>query len=217
MNILKSLYVKNYAFFKTADPMDYVNFPEGYEYAYSSETGCKTLFTNEELDSEEVSALFEKYFREPTSDELAEIFAQHRKDKKAEVSAACEQIIYSGITIDLSNGPEHLSLTEKDQINLFGKQAQLAAGADRLEYHQDDHPCRYYSAAEMQQIITAAMEHVSYHTTYCNSLNMWIGGTETAEELETIFYGADVPEEYQSEVLKDYLAKVMGGENETTV
>ena len=119
--------------------------------------------------------------------------------------------------VQLPDGPEHFSLTEKDQINLFGKQAQLAAGADRLEYHQDGHPCKYYSAAEMQQIVTAAMEHVSYHTTYCNSLNMWISGTETAEELEPIFYGADIPEEYQSEVLKDYLIRIMEGMDEAAV
>ncbi len=150
---------------------------------------------------------------EPYVPTLAELQAT----KKAEVSAACEQIIYSGITVKLPSGPERFSLTEKDQINLFGKQAQLANGVDQLEYHQDGHPCRYYSAAEILQIITAAMEHVSYHTTYCNSLNMWIAGVGTAEELEAIFYGADVPVEYQSEVLKDYLAKIMGGTDEITV
>lgn len=150
---------------------------------------------------------------EPYVPTLAELQAA----KKAEVSAACEQVIYGGITVKLPDGPEHFSLTEKDQINLFGKQAQLAAGADRLEYHQDGHPCKYYSAAEMQQIVTAAMEHVSYHTTYCNSLNMWISGTETAEELEPIFYGADIPEEYQSEVLKDYLIRIMEGVDEAAV
>lgn len=150
---------------------------------------------------------------EPYVPTLAELQAV----KKAEVSAACEQIIYAGITVDLPGGAEHFSLTEKDQINLFGKQAQLAAGADRLEYHQDGHPCRYYTAAEMQQIITVAMEHVSYHTTYCNSLNMWISGVETAEELEAIFYGADIPEDYQSEVLQDYLAKIMEGVDEAAV
>ena len=150
---------------------------------------------------------------EPYVPTLAELHAT----KKTEVSAACEQIIYAGIMVQLPDGPEHFSLTEKDQINLFGKQAQLAAGADRLEYHQDGHPCKYYSAAEMQQIVTAAMEHVSYHTTYCNSLNMWISGTETAEELEPIFYGADIPEEYQSEVLKDYLIRIMEGVDEAAV
>jgi len=129
--------------------------------------------------------------------------------KLQEISSACEQTIYAGVTVILPNGPEHFSLTEKDQLNLFGKQAQLAAGAELLEYHQDGHPCRYYTAVEMQAIITAAMQHVSYHTTYCNSLNMWIAGAETADELNSIYYGADIPEKYQSEVLKDYLTAIM--------
>lgn len=140
--------------------------------------------------------------------------------KKAEISAACEQIIHDGIDVVMPDETvEHFSLLANDQINLFGKQAQLAAGVTHLEYHQDGHPCRYYIAEEMQMIIKAAMEHVSYHTTYCNSLNMWIAGAKTAEEVNSIYYGADIPEEYQSEVLKDYLAKNMeeaeGALNET--
>lgn len=140
--------------------------------------------------------------------------------KRQEISAACEQTIYAGIDVILPGGVEHFSLEEKDQINLFGKQAQLAAGATQLEYHQDGHPCRYYTAEEMQAIITAAMQHVSYHTTYCNSLNMWIASAESVEELNTIYYGADIPEEYRSEVLKDYLSRIMAEaeeamENET--
>lgn len=150
---------------------------------------------------------------EPYVPTLAEL----RAAKKAEVSAACEQIIYAGITVDLLSGAEHFGLTIKDQINLLGKQAMLAAGVDKLEYHQGGHPCRYYSAAEMQKIITAALEHVSYHTTYCNSLNMWISAVETAEELEGIYYGANVPEKYQSMVLKDYLSKIMEGSDEAIV
>lgn len=129
--------------------------------------------------------------------------------KKAEISAACEQIIYYGIDVTLSDGTtEHYSLTEHDQLNLFGKQSQLAAGAAELEYHADGQPCRYYSAADMQTIIQAAMWHVSYHTTYCNALNMWIAGCQSKDEVEVIFYGVDVPEEYQSEVLKAYLAQI---------
>lgn len=142
---------------------------------------------------------------EPEPPTLEEV----KEEKRQEISTACEQSIYSGITVMMPEGMEHFSLTEKDQLNLFGKQAQLASGAERLEYHQDGHPCRYYTAAEMQMIIVAATEHVSYHTTYCNSLNMWIAGVEDVEELTSIFYGVDVPEEYQSEVLKDYLAKIM--------
>ena len=139
---------------------------------------------------------------EPTLTEL-------QASKKQEISQACEQAIYSGVSVTLANGSsEHFALTEHDQLNLFGKQVQLAAGAEQLEYHSDGQLCRYYSAADMQTIITTAMWHVSYHTTYCNALNMWVAGTETVDDLQQIFYGADVPEEYQSEVLKAYLLQI---------
>ena len=142
---------------------------------------------------------------EPYEPTLAELQAA----KKQEISQACEQIIYGGISVTLADGSvEHFALTEHDQLNLFGKQAQLAAGAEQLEYHSDGKPCRYYSAADMQVIIAAAMQHVSYHTTYCNALNMWVAGVESAEELQQIYYGADVPEQYQSEVLKAYLVEI---------
>ena len=139
---------------------------------------------------------------EPTLTEL-------QASKKQEISQACEQAIYSGVSVTLANGSsEHFALTEHDQLNLFGKQVQLAAGAEQLEYHSDGQPCRYYSATDMQTIITKAMWHVSYHTTYCNALNMWVAGAETADDLQQIFYGADVPEQYQSEVLKAYLLQI---------
>ena len=142
---------------------------------------------------------------EPYEPTLAELQAA----KKQEISQACEQAIYSGVSVTLANGSsEHFALTEHDQLNLFGKQVQLAAGAEQLEYHSDGQPCRYYSATDMQTIITKAMWHVSYHTTYCNALNMWVAGAETADDLQQIFYGADVPEQYQSEVLKAYLLQI---------
>lgn len=142
----------------------------------------------------------------PTPEEL---LATAQISKKYEVSAACERIIYKGVSVTLADGAvEHFSLTEHDQINLFGKQAQLAAGAERLEYHADGQSCRYYSAADMTAIVQAAMWHVSYHTTYCNALNLWIAGCQTAEEVNQIFYGSDVPTEYRSEVLDAYLAQI---------
>ena len=148
---------------------------------------------------------------EPEPDPEPPTVEEVKTQKLQEVGEACRQIIHAGVDVFLPGGTvEHFSLKEEDQINLFGKQAQLAAGAEQLEYHQDGYPCRYYSAEEMTAIITAAMQHVSYHTTYCNSLNMWIADATTMEELNTIFYGADIPKGYQSEVLKDYLTAMLG-------
>ena len=140
-----------------------------------------------------------------------------KTQKKAEISAVCESAVHSGVDVKIGEEWEHFSLETNDQINLFGKQYQLTNGAEWVEYHQDGHPCKYYSAADMMKIITAAMEWVSYHTTYCNALNMWIIGAASKDEVNTIYYGADIPEEYQSEVLKDYLEKIAaeGEVNET--
>lgn len=138
--------------------------------------------------------------------------------KKQEIGQACDKIIYYGMDVTLTNGStEHFSLTDHDQLNLFGKQVQLAAGTDQLEYHSDGQACRYYSAKDMQLITSAAMAYVSYHTTYCNAVNMWIAGCETADEIQQIYYGADVPETYQSDVLKAYLKakESVGGTDES--
>lgn len=132
---------------------------------------------------------------------------QIRSGKLAEVSNRCESMIFAGVDVTLADGTkEHISLTEKDQINLFGKQAQLAAGATQLEYHEDGQLCKYYSAEDMTAIIATATQFVSYHTTYCNSLNAWIKGAGTADEIEAIQYGATIPDKYKSQVLKDYEA-----------
>lgn len=126
--------------------------------------------------------------------------------KKEEVSYTCKQIIYNGIDVALTdNTIEHFSLTETDQLNLFGKQVQIAAGATSLEYHADGKSCRYYSSDDIQRIINTAIKFVSYQTTYCNSMYMWILGCETKEEVKAITYGDDIPEQYQTDVLKSYL------------
>lgn len=144
------------------------------------------------------------FVEQPAQDPDAE---QIRSGKLAEISNRCESTIFAGVDVVLTDGSkEHISLTEKDQINLFGKKAQLAAGATQLEYHEDGQLCKYYSAEDMTKIIETAMKFVSYHTTYCNSMNAWIKGAKTAEEIEAIQYGAAIPDKYKSQVLKDYEA-----------
>lgn len=142
----------------------------------------------------------------PTLEEVKEM-------KLREIGMSCEQMIYDGVDVQLPTGTEHFSLTEKDQINLFGKQAQMAAGAEKFEYHQNGHPCRYYSREEMQMIVETALSYVTYHTTYCNALNMWIRVMEDVDAVNAVAYGCDIPAEYQSEVLKDILVKMEEDDN----
>lgn len=133
-----------------------------------------------------------------------------KESKLKEVSIACENTIYNGIDVELSTGTEHFSLTEKDQINLFGKKMQLLAGAEKMEYHEDGQPCRYFTPEDMQKIVDNAMFFVSYNTTYCNALNMWIKSCTKPSELKDIYWGVDIPEEHMNEVLIDYMS-VIGG------
>ena len=130
-----------------------------------------------------------------------------RAAKMSEISAECEQTITAGVDVQLGEEAQHFSLTVHDQINLFGKQAQLSAGAEKCEYHNDGSPCKFYTASEMTTIITAAMSHVSRHTTYCNSMYDWIKSCTKASEIEAIHYGDEIPEAYQSEVWKEYLTE----------
>ena len=161
---------------------------------------------------EELNRITEKVDENIPDTKTPETLEEYKAAKKQEISQACEQIIYSGVDVELSDGSaEHFSLTEHDQLNLFGKQVQLTAGITELEYHADGQPCRYYSAKDMQIITSAAMAFVSYHTTYCNAVNMWISGTQSTEEIQQIYYGADVPEQYQSDVLKAYIASMKEG------
>lgn len=143
---------------------------------------------------------YEMYEHIPTFEEL-------KAQKRTEMDAACESTIYAGVDVTLADGSvEHFSLTEKDQLNLFGKQVQLASGAEKCEYHRDGEVCKYYSAADMAAITTAAMSYVTFHTTYVNALHVWIADCTTKEELQEIFYGALVPDKYVGEVLRDQYA-----------
>lgn len=134
----------------------------------------------------------------------------YRLLKRKEISDTCENTIYAGIDVEIDGEVQHFSLGEKDQINLFGKQAQLAAGATQLEYHQDGSLCVFYSAEDMSKIIETAMQFVSYHTTYCNSMFSWIEACEKASDMSEIAYGVQIPVEHQSEVLKGYLSQMEG-------
>lgn len=128
-----------------------------------------------------------------------------RAAKLTEISVECEKTITKGIDVEIEGEVQHFSLTVHDQLNLFGKQAQISAGLKKCEYHADGKPCVFYTAEQMELIINSAMKHVSVQTTYCNSMNDWIRSCSTASEIEGIHYGDDVPEEYQSEILKEYL------------
>lgn len=169
-----------------------------------------------EVTLEEIEANFDYWFEkaeevpDPTNAKNLNM-EDARKAKYQEIATACEKTIYAGVDVTTSSGVEHFSLTEKDQINLFGKKMQLLAGAEKIEYHEDGQPCKYFMAEDMQNIVDRAMFFVSYNTTYCNAMNMWIKSITNPGDLEQIQWGANIPEEFQNEVLKDYMKILASG------
>ena len=138
-----------------------------------------------------------------TAEELAAWEAEHpdpvsledkRAAKHAEISAASEAAIYAGMDVETTQGTEHFSLTEKDQINLTTAKNAVEKGAATYPYHADDEMCRIFTAAEINAIAQASIAHKIYHTTYCNHLFQWIRRAGAAE-LAGITYGSELPDD----------------------
>lgn len=129
--------------------------------------------------------------------------------KVAEMNSIQQYVISEGVTVTLSDGnEEHFTLTEKDQISLFGLKDEVNDGASKLPWHVSDENihCGYYSPEDMRIITTTAKQFVTYHVTYFRDLRIYIRSLQNKEEVEAIQYGITIPVEYQSEPLKDMMA-----------
>lgn len=119
-----------------------------------------------------------------------------RADKLEELSSSCNAAITAGMDVETTQGTEHFSLQETDQINLTTALSAVQSGAAGYPYHADGQLCRLFTAAEIQAIAAASVKHKLYHTTLCNHLLIWARRAETREELSGITYSADgLPED----------------------
>lgn len=110
----------------------------------------------------------------------------------SELSIACNTAIVAGCDVTLSTTTGHISLTDEDQINLTTAVGAVNQGAEGYPYHLDGQLCAIYPAADIIAMGEAATAHKLYHTTYCNHLMAW-ARRATADELEGITYGAELP------------------------
>ena len=141
----------------------------------------------------------------PTLEEVKDL-------KKQEIMTTYQSVKSAGFDVELSTGTEHFPLTDEDSTFLFGKQLELASGSeDMISYQNADNRCKLYSRDDMQLIISNALLFVNFQTTYRNNLCEWVDECTDKESVNNIIYGCDIPEEYQNEVYKKYLAQ-MGGE-----
>lgn len=136
-----------------------------------------------------------------------------RADKLAELSSSCNDAITAGMDVETTQGTEHFSLQETDQINLTTALSAVQSGAAGYPYHADGQLCRLFTAAEIQAIAAASVKHKLYHTTLCNHLLTWARRADTREELTGITYAADgMPDDLASNMAA-VLAEAAGDNN----
>lgn len=129
--------------------------------------------------------------------------------KVTEMNAVQQTVIREGLDITLSDGTvEHFTLTDHDQTSLMGLKTKVEEGAEQIPWHTSDQAehCKYYSNADMAIITSGALEFVTFHVTYFRDLRIYIRSLLSKEEVTEVTYGMLVPEEYQSDVLKDMYA-----------
>lgn len=129
-----------------------------------------------------------------------------KSGKVSEMSKVCNNTITNGFDVVLSDGKSHhFSLTTQDQLNLITLTGLVSSGETSIAYHADNELCKFYSAEDIACITNYATQFKIYHVSYFNSLKAYIEALEDVKEISSIEYGTDIPEEYQSEVLKALL------------
>lgn len=136
----------------------------------------------------------------PTLDEL--------KAQKIEMAnSSCDSLIYSGVDADLSVGTQHFALTPNDQTNIDSMFTAVTLGATEYPYHADGEKCTMYSATDIIALYIAYKSFVTYQTTYCNFLKIWINRETDYDTVNSISYGDDLPSDLKVE-MQDILSKV---------
>lgn len=136
---------------------------------------------------------------EPTLEELQE-------QKVVEMNSVQQSVIAEGVDVILTDGKTyHFSLTTNDQLSIIGSAASGEISVKGTPWHIADESvhCQYYSDEDMALISKASYEYVLYHVTYFRDLRIYIRSLTDKEEVENIYYGVVIPEEYRSEVLAD--------------
>lgn len=118
-------------------------------------------------------------------------FDEIQTEKLSNLSEACNQTIVAGMDVETTEGVEHFSLEETDQINLTTALSAIEQGAKGYPYHADKKLCRMFTAVEIKAIAEKATAHKLYHTTLCNHLLILARRATTTAELDKITYSAD--------------------------
>lgn len=119
------------------------------------------------------------------------------------VSEACQDDIYAGDFIQVTNGLKKFTYKMEDQQNLANAMTIISQGGESLTgipYHASGEACSLFPVEDIVNIYFALQIRLTQKQTYCNMLNMHINDLQSKEELLECSYGMDLPENLQKQM-----------------
>lgn len=162
----------------------------------------RILLNNEQIENPTEEQLIQAGYTyiedkiiEPTLDEIIQ-------DKLKELEVSYDKFLDSGCDVVLSDGiAHHFQLNVKNQVELLGIQTMIMANKEQIPFH-DTEGCKFFSLDDAITISQECENFVMYNQTYFNSLVNYVKAMTDKDTVNSIVYGAEIPEEYQSDVLK---------------
>lgn len=121
-----------------------------------------------------------------------DLLSQAKQRKINEVSLTSQSMIINGVEF---NGKRY-RLNTTDQINMSALSAMAQLG-NKVPYHADGEICRIFEPEEMMLLAQTATSWIVYHTTYFNLLKHQILEYDNLEDVEKVYYGIKLKDEYQ--------------------
>ena len=121
---------------------------------------------------------------------------QLKQSKITALSATCEQTIYNGLELELSEGTERFEYKDKDQTNIKAMFDAVVFGATCYPYQSEDGNCRVYTAQDIITLYTSLEGLRTAQLTYYHQLKDLVNTLETAEEINAVTYGQELEGEY---------------------
>lgn len=117
----------------------------------------------------------------------------------------CRQAIFEGVIVELVSGEDGwFDMTLEDQVNIQDALIQVNAGAEKALYHCSGGPLSYFCADDIHAIYDAMQNHKAMHMARMESLTKWVQSCQSITEVGDIKYLDAIPEQFQSEVFKEY-------------
>lgn len=122
----------------------------------------------------------------------SDLLSQAKQRKINEISLTSQSMIINGVEF---NGKKY-RLNTTDQINMSALSSMAQMG-NKVPYHADGEICRIFEPEEMVQLAQTATSWIVYHTTYFNLLKHQILEYDNLEDVEKVYYGIKLKDEYQ--------------------